>query len=57
MLIKAYHENKMELVQQVCQSADGSYLEDITGLTAFRAEAAEKLAAMEDDEDLWDDDE
>jgi ubiquitin-like modifier-activating enzyme ATG7 len=54
-LIEAYHANKMELVYEVCQSPDGSYLEDLTGLTAFRAEAAEKLAAMEDDDDLWDD--
>jgi ubiquitin-like modifier-activating enzyme ATG7 len=54
-LIEAYHENKMDLVYEVCQSTDGSYLEDLTGLTTFRAEAAEKLAAMEGDDDLWDD--
>jgi hypothetical protein len=33
---------------------DGSYLENLSGLTAFRAEAAEKLAEMEED---WEDDE
>lgn len=55
LLIEKYHENKLEMVHQVCQSTDGSYLEDVTGLTAFRADAAEKLAAMDaDDEDLWD---
>eukprot|EP00934_Nitzschia_sp_Nitz4_P007578 Nitzschia sp. Nitz4//scaffold366_size23882//18231//20270//NITZ4_008443-RA/size23882-processed-gene-0.33-mRNA-1//-1//CDS//3329549314//7568//frame0 len=51
-LVQAYKENKQGVVYQVCQSMDSSYLEDLTGLTAFRADAAEKLAAMED----WDDD-
>ena len=46
----------MEVVHRVCQSTDSSYLEDLTGLTAFRADAADKLAAMQDDDDLWDDD-
>lgn len=55
-LIEEYHKDKVGLVYEVCKSTDGSYLEDRTGLTAFRAEAAEKLAALEEDEDLWDDD-
>jgi ubiquitin-like modifier-activating enzyme ATG7 len=56
-LIDAYHADKLEMVHQVCQATDSSYLEDLTGLTAFRADAADKIAAMEDDDDLWDDDE
>lgn len=54
-LIRAYRTNKVDLVYEVCQSPDGSYLEDLTGLTKFRAEAADKLAALDDDDDLWDD--
>lgn len=55
-LIQAYLESKFDLVHQVCLSTGGSFLEDLTGLTAFRAEAAEKVANMEDD-NLWDDNE
>ena len=33
---------------------DGSYLENLAGLTEFRARAAEKLADMDDLD--WDDD-
>jgi ubiquitin-like modifier-activating enzyme ATG7 len=53
-LIEAYKRNKFELVSRACDSMDGSYLENLSGLTEFRAEAAEKLAEMEED---WDDDE
>lgn len=56
LLMDAYHKNNYDLVHQVCLSTDGSYLEALTGLTEFRAEAAEKLASMDDD-GLWDDDE
>jgi ubiquitin-like modifier-activating enzyme ATG7 len=51
--IEAYHKDKLELVYRACQSTDGSYLENLSGLQAFRAEAAEKFADMED----WDEDE
>jgi ubiquitin-like modifier-activating enzyme ATG7 len=51
--MEAYHANKLDLVYQVCQSTGGSLLEDLSGLSAFRAEAAEKMAGMED----WDEDE
>ena len=52
-IIEAYHADKVELVQKVCESRDGSYLEDLSGLTAFRAEAADKMVEMED----WEEDE
>jgi ubiquitin-like modifier-activating enzyme ATG7 len=51
-VIKAYKKNKFELVSNVCASMDGSYLENLSGLTDFRAEAAEKLAEMEEDWDI-----
>jgi ubiquitin-like modifier-activating enzyme ATG7 len=50
--VEAYLKDKVELVYEACQSRDGSYLETLSGLTAFRAEAAEKLAEMEN----WEDD-
>jgi ubiquitin-like modifier-activating enzyme ATG7 len=52
-VVDAYHANKVELVQNVCESRDGSFLEDLSGLTAFRAEAADKMVDMED----WEEDE
>jgi ubiquitin-like modifier-activating enzyme ATG7 len=52
-LVEAYQNDRMQLVHAVCESPDGSYLEDLSGLTAFRAEAAEKMEDMED----WEDDE
>ena len=54
-IIDAYKEDKVDLVFQACQNKDGSFLEQISGLTEFRAEAAEKLADMDDMD--WDDDE
>ena len=50
---QAYLDDKMMLVQQCCQTTDGSYLEEISGLTAFRLAATEKLVDMEG----WEDDE
>lgn len=50
---EAYRQNKIDIVFNTCQSKDSFYLENISGLTGFRAEAAEKMAEMED----WDDDE
>ena len=52
--IEAYHRDKVGLMFEVCQSKDGTYLENLSGLTAFRAEAADKLAEMDED---WEDDE
>jgi len=51
-LIDAYHNDKIELVYQTCQSLNGSYLEELSGLADFRAQAAEKLANL--DEADWD---
>jgi len=47
-LIDAYLNDKMELVFETCKSVDGSYLENISGLAEFRAEAESKMAEMED---------
>ena len=52
-VVKAYQEDKFGTVWNVCESTDARFLEDLSGLTAFRAEAMEKL----DDIDDWDDDE
>jgi ubiquitin-like modifier-activating enzyme ATG7 len=51
--VEAYQKDKLGLVYEVCQSRDGSYLENLSGLTAFRAEAADKLADMDED---WEED-
>ena len=55
--IQAYKDDKIELVYNVCHSADSSYIENLCGLTQFRADAAEKLADMDDIDDDWDDEE
>lgn len=52
-VVDAYRNDKVQLVQSACESRDGSYLEDLSGLTTFRAEAAQKLVDIED----WEDDE
>ena len=49
---EAYKKDRNEFVFQVCQSIDGSYLENVSGLANFRSLAAEKLAAEGD----WDED-
>jgi len=49
----AYKKDHNGFVFRVCQSIDGSFLENISGLAHFRSLAAEKLAAEGD----WDDDE
>ncbi|CAJ1947747.1 unnamed protein product [Cylindrotheca closterium] len=51
-LIDAYKKDKMELVFETCKSVNGSYLEQISGLEEFRAQAAAKMAEM--DEMDWD---
>jgi ubiquitin-like modifier-activating enzyme ATG7 len=53
-VVKAYQENKSELVYVTCQSTDSTQLENLAGLTAFRAEATEKLAGVDED---WEADE
>jgi ubiquitin-like modifier-activating enzyme ATG7 len=52
-IVEAYLNDKIGLVRHCCQSADGSYLEDVAGLTAYRVDAAEKLVDVEG----WEDDE
>jgi len=47
-VIDAYLDDKMNLVLETCNSVDGSYLEKISGLEEFRAQAAAKMAEMED---------
>jgi len=51
-IINAYREGQADFVFNACDSKDGVYLGNISGLTGFRAEAAGKIAEMED----WDDD-
>lgn len=51
-VVEAYRKDKFDLVFNTCQAKDSAYLENISGLTGFRADAAEKIAEMED----WDDD-
>eukprot|EP00977_Amphora_coffeiformis_P012852 scaffold3257_cov152-Amphora_coffeaeformis.AAC.1 len=53
---EAYKKDPNGFVFQVCQSIDGSFLENVSGLAQFRSLAAEKLAAEGDwDEDEFDD--
>jgi ubiquitin-like modifier-activating enzyme ATG7 len=55
-IIDAYTNNKIDFVFQTCQSSDSSYLEDISGLTSFRAQSADMLTQLEEDID-WGEDE
>lgn len=52
-VVDAYEKDGFDFVKKVCCNADGSYLEDVAGLTAFRAAAN---AMMEDCLD-WEEDE
>ena len=52
-VVDAYKKDKMDTVLKTCQSTDSSFIENLSGLTAFRAEAAEKLDGIDD----WEDDE
>ena len=54
LVIDAYKNDKVDLMYEVAHSAAGTYLEDLSGLAAFRAEAADKMEDMEED---WDTDE
>jgi len=50
-VVEAYKRDKNEIMYGASQSPTGTYLEDLAGLTASRAEAAEKMEGMEED---WD---
>jgi ubiquitin-like modifier-activating enzyme ATG7 len=53
-VVEAYRNDKVGVVLRCCQStSSSSYLEDLAGLTQFRAEAAAKLEDMGN----WDEDE
>jgi len=52
-VVDAYLNDKVGVVLSCCQTTNSSYLEDLAGLTQFRAEAAQKFEDMGD----WDDDE
>jgi len=49
-VVEAYKKDKFDFVKKVCCNADGSYLEDMAGLTEFRA----KADSMMDDCLDWD---
>ena len=52
-VVAAYRENPQQLIQETCRSMDGSYLENLTGLKEFRAQATAQM----EDLDEWDDEE
>lgn len=52
-IIDSYKNDKIDLVANACESADGSYLENLSGLTAFRIESDSKMEAFEN----WEEDE
>ena len=51
-IVELYREQGFKFVKEVCNSLDGKYLEDVSGITEFRGEADKMMAAMED----WDND-
>lgn len=51
-VVEKYKNEGFEFVKCVCCDAEGTYLEDISGLTGFREEAAKKVDECLD----WDDD-
>lgn len=51
-VVEEYKRGGFEFVKCVCCDADGTYLENVSGLTSFREEAAKKLDECLD----WDDD-
>ena len=54
-VIEAYRQDKMGLVLKTCEAVDdSSFLEDLSGLTAFRTEATAKMDEIGED---WEDDE
>lgn len=52
LVVNAYSKDKMELVEQACRSVDGSFLEALSGLTKFRADATDEIDGIAD----WDED-
>jgi hypothetical protein len=53
-VVRAYQQDAAGLANQACSSADGSFLEDLSGLSEFRARAAARLEEI--DVEGWDDD-
>jgi hypothetical protein len=53
-VVRAYQQDAAGLAHQACSSADGSFLEDLSGLSEFRAQAAARLEEI--DVEGWDDD-
>ena len=52
-IIECYRSKGFDFVKEVCNSVDGTYLDEVSGLTEFRSKAEKMMeAAMED----WDDD-
>jgi ubiquitin-like modifier-activating enzyme ATG7 len=56
-ILDAYKKDGVEFVFQTCQAADSSFLDNISGLTLFRAHAAEMIAQMDEAVDWGEDDE
>jgi ubiquitin-like modifier-activating enzyme ATG7 len=46
-VVNAYLNDKIGTVIEACLSVNGAYLENLSGLTAFRAEAAEAIESMD----------
>ena len=49
-VVDAYRVNGLDLVQKTCQSVNGQFLEELSGLTEFQAKANAQLQAMLDDD-------
>jgi ubiquitin-like modifier-activating enzyme ATG7 len=54
-VVEAYQDNKSDLVIKACSSTDGAYLEDLAGLSEFRAQTTARLEELMEED--WDDDE
>lgn len=52
-IILEFRKNMTDFVRKASESVDGSYLENVSGLAAFRAEAASSIEGYDD----WDEDE
>ncbi|GKY92801.1 hypothetical protein MPSEU_000249800 [Mayamaea pseudoterrestris] len=50
-VVEAYLHDKVEFVFRVCEASSSSVLEDISGLTTFRAQSAEMMSQLEEDID------
>lgn len=54
-VVQAYQEDKSDLVWKACSSTDGTFLEDLAGLSEFRAQTTARLEELMEED--WDDDE